>query len=56
VLEMPVHRLVERVNPNYFKNATSTASIATLPAPAPRVTLPVAQQAALITAGTGEVR
>jgi NADH-quinone oxidoreductase subunit M len=34
VLDAPVRRLVEHVNPNYYTAAPSTASIATMPAPA----------------------
>jgi NADH-quinone oxidoreductase subunit M len=55
VLDVPVHRLVERVNPNYFKPAPSTASIATMPAPATAAN-PSAALAAATASGTHEAR
>jgi NADH-quinone oxidoreductase subunit M len=58
VLDVPVHRLVERVNPNYFTAAPSTASIATMPAPAAPAAAanPPAALAAPTTSGTREAR
>jgi len=55
VLDVPVHRLVERVNPNYFTAAPSPASIATMPAPAAAANPPAAL-AAPTTSGTREAR
>jgi NADH-quinone oxidoreductase subunit M len=55
VLDVPVHRLVERVNPNYFKSAPSMASIATMPAAAADVKPPAAL-AVSTTSGTHEAR
>jgi len=55
VLDVPVHRLVERVNPNYFTAAPSPASIATMPAPAAAANPPAAL-AAPTTSGPREAR
>jgi NADH-quinone oxidoreductase subunit M len=55
VLDVPVHRLVERVNPNYFTVAPSTATITTMPSPG-AATNPAATQAAITTSGTREAR
>jgi NADH-quinone oxidoreductase subunit M len=55
VLRVPVARLVQRVNPNYFSAGSPTASIVTLPAPAAAAKTPPALAAAT-TSRTREAR
>src|ERR1700730_189083 len=52
VLDVPVHRLVERVNPHSFSARPPTASIVTLPAPAKSAKTPTS----LATATTSRTR